>query len=370
MSNNLVGGTYREVIEDVINMSRLDFEDAGIDDTTLRELQLLWQEKLSLSGTARFPWDPEPPSPASTAAAHAHAAAAAQAAAAHTAAAQAAVASHATYGGARVKYEMASPPGLQPVSYPTISTAPHAFSNPAMAAMRAAQQIQEFAREERVPAAVADESIKGVMKRAGLDEEHDGSGAGNGGGLMLPGGGRLAQVDGPTPGAVSNMSTADVDRLLELHILRHHGASSMAPSTTSSTNTPRITARQHNRTITFTVLSQTDGPMDSDSDDDDEDEDEDDNNLGMGRNNNSVSQPIPTPNGNDSDAINSDLDDSDDEINSQNDDDGEDAGMLMLCLYDKVQRTKNKWKCVLKDGVVNVNGRDYLFGKGSGEYEW
>jgi len=58
----------------------------------------------------------------------------------------------------------------------------------------------------------------------------------------------------------------------------------------------------------------------------------------------------------DEDAINSDLDDSDD---------GGEAGIestmegdVILCLYDKVQRVKNKWKCTLKDGVVTVNGKE------------
>ena len=27
---------------------------------------------------------------------------------------------------------------------------------------------------------------------------------------------------------------------------------------------------------------------------------------------------------------------------------------------------KNKWKCVLKDGMIHVNGRDYLFAKCTG----
>jgi transcription initiation factor TFIIA large subunit len=44
----------------------------------------------------------------------------------------------------------------------------------------------------------------------------------------------------------------------------------------------------------------------------------------------------------DEDAINSDLDDPDDGLN---DDDDDDDGMshMMLCMYDKVQRVKNKW---------------------------
>ncbi|WFD32099.1 transcription factor IIA subunit alpha [Malassezia sp. CBS 17886] len=82
----------------------------------------------------------------------------------------------------------------------------------------------------------------------------------------------------------------------------------------------------------------------------------------------------------DSNEIGSDLDDSDD-------DDGEGNEDMMLCLYDKcygaaadacayfavymqVQRVKNKWKCVLRDGVASIGGRDYLFSKCNGEFEW
>ncbi|KAH0548001.1 hypothetical protein GP486_008257, partial [Trichoglossum hirsutum] len=59
----------------------------------------------------------------------------------------------------------------------------------------------------------------------------------------------------------------------------------------------------------------------------------------------------------DEDAINSDLDDPDDDLDEE---DGEDDSMsqIMLCTYDKVQRVKNKWKCVLKDGVLTINGKE------------
>lgn len=43
----------------------------------------------------------------------------------------------------------------------------------------------------------------------------------------------------------------------------------------------------------------------------------------------------------DEDAINSDLDDPEDNIDD--DDEDEDGGHIMLCMYDKVQRVKNKW---------------------------
>jgi transcription initiation factor TFIIA large subunit len=59
----------------------------------------------------------------------------------------------------------------------------------------------------------------------------------------------------------------------------------------------------------------------------------------------------------DSDAINSDLDDPEDDLN--NGDDSDDETMdYMLCTYDKVQRVKNKWKCTLKDGILTTNKKE------------
>ena len=60
------------------------------------------------------------------------------------------------------------------------------------------------------------------------------------------------------------------------------------------------------------------------------------------------------------------------------DDDDEDDGTaqdpytedLVLCQFEKVTRIKNKWKCNLKDGIMHINGQDYLFGKATGEFEW
>lgn len=72
----------------------------------------------------------------------------------------------------------------------------------------------------------------------------------------------------------------------------------------------------------------------------------------------------------DENAINSDLDDSDDDAQGALGDDDDDFADQILCTYDKVQRVKNKWKCTLKDGVMSVNGKDWVFHKGTGEFEW
>lgn len=41
-------------------------------------------------------------------------------------------------------------------------------------------------------------------------------------------------------------------------------------------------------------------------------------------------------------------------------------------LYKKIQitRIKNRWKFHLKDGIMNINARDYMFCKANGDAEW
>ena len=37
---------------------------------------------------------------------------------------------------------------------------------------------------------------------------------------------------------------------------------------------------------------------------------------------------------------------------------------------EQVTRVRNKWKVLLKDGVMSIHGRDYIFKKASCEFEW
>jgi len=68
----------------------------------------------------------------------------------------------------------------------------------------------------------------------------------------------------------------------------------------------------------------------------------------------------------DEEPLNSDDDQSDDE-------DLEtlfDADNVVICQFEKVHRARNKWKFVLKDGIMHIKGKDYCFQKGTGEAEW
>ncbi|EEB95785.1 hypothetical protein MPER_05192, partial [Moniliophthora perniciosa FA553] len=69
-------------------------------------------------------------------------------------------------------------------------------------------------------------------------------------------------------------------------------------------------------------------------------------------------------------AINSDLDDSDEGEDEEAEEGTSQDADIVFCTYDKVARVKNKWKCILKDGMIHVNGKDYLFSKCTGEFEW
>lgn len=63
-------------------------------------------------------------------------------------------------------------------------------------------------------------------------------------------------------------------------------------------------------------------------------------------------------------------------LNSEDDVTDEDAADLfetdnvVVCQYDKINRSRNKWKFYLKDGIMNLNGKDYVFSKSTGDAEW
>ncbi|CAF1972014.1 unnamed protein product [Rotaria magnacalcarata] len=47
-----------------------------------------------------------------------------------------------------------------------------------------------------------------------------------------------------------------------------------------------------------------------------------------------------------------------------------DTDNVVVCQYDKISRIKSKWRFILKSGVMNIEGRDYVFSKAAGDAEW
>lgn len=63
----------------------------------------------------------------------------------------------------------------------------------------------------------------------------------------------------------------------------------------------------------------------------------------------------------------------DEELDSDLDDDDDtepETDNFVLCQYEKVTRIKNKRKTNLKDGIMHLNGRDSVFHKATGEFDW
>ncbi|NXG04676.1 TF2AY factor, partial [Sakesphorus luctuosus] len=59
-----------------------------------------------------------------------------------------------------------------------------------------------------------------------------------------------------------------------------------------------------------------------------------------------------------------------DDVSEQDIPDLFDTDNVIVCQYDKIHRTKNKWKFYLKDGVMSFEGKDHVFAKAIGDAEW
>ncbi|KAJ8938221.1 hypothetical protein NQ318_007643 [Aromia moschata] len=106
-----------------------------------------------------------------------------------------------------------------------------------------------------------------------------------------------------------------------------------------------------------TPLPQTDGPMDtSDEDDDGSDDDNDDDDLDDDKDEDDQEMEDE---GGEEEPLNSEDDVTDDDPTDLFDTDN-----IVVCQYDKIIRNRNKWKFYLKDGIMNLNGQDYVFQKG------
>lgn len=61
---------------------------------------------------------------------------------------------------------------------------------------------------------------------------------------------------------------------------------------------------------------------------------------------------------------------SEDDVSENDNDDLFETENVVVCQYDKITRSRNKWKFYLKDGIMNLNGKDFVFQKCTGEAEW
>ncbi|KZL64892.1 transcription factor IIA [Colletotrichum tofieldiae] len=381
MSNNAVGAVYEQIIAEVINSSRVDFEEGGVDESVLDELKKGWQEKLSQLEVASFPWDPPKDAPAPVAPPPT------------TAPPQPA----APYSQAQLSPQIPGPglplPGAPPTDQarnapvkeePYIKPEPGMQNVPMPPAQQEGAGIAAYRAAQHVRGQFGDKgagSINAIQASAtnrpagqpalpqmpgqptqhqqqqqqqyrpgapqqGQQQQQQQRPLSNGQPGMNP-----SQTDGAgddfdfegvllqrdADGNERELGRIDIDRMIHAQIAAN--AKSMEGG---GLMLPLKEATRHKSAATARSKGKEHGIASYDGYDDDEV---------------------------DEDAINSDLDDPDEDKDEDEVDD-EGLGHIMLCMYDKVQRVKNKWKCILKDGVLTVNGKEYVFHKATGEYEW
>ncbi|TPR11089.1 short chain dehydrogenase family protein [Aspergillus niger] len=379
MSNQQVGTVFDRVIQEVCDGSQVDFEESGVDQQTLLDLRKSWQKKLSSLGVAHFPWDPPPPQPAPPQTQN-------------ILPPTATVPSNAPRPGPppQPQHHVPPPPLQQPIPQSAPATAPPLqaptpvgagpnamgqqqphiktepgvngqpgmipmnnmmmpnSSNPQSAQERAANMLRQrygAAAANSVSQLQAQSQAQAAMAMPGQQRPQPMQHVPNGQAPQIkqePGYPPVSQppvgntqTDGAGDDALSAWKAevarrreaaerqgGEGDRLLREHLrqrmLQLEGGGLMLPldehDYSSKTLTRGLVATQAEPAEVSEVAGS------------------------------SLHPPKV--------------------LGAQFD------GQVMLCTYDKVQRVKNKWKCTLKDGILTTGGKEYVFHKGQGEFEW
>ncbi|XP_014674045.1 PREDICTED: transcription initiation factor IIA subunit 1-like isoform X2 [Priapulus caudatus] len=163
--------------------------------------------------------------------------------------------------------------------------------------------------------------------------------------------GNLPQLDGPSEEKI-NSDEATVE----------WKCPGVAQEGTRSKARPVKTRRSLAKKAQGHLLLQVDGSGDTSDEDDDDDADDDDDDDD---NDNDAENDDNEFEGEEEDPLNSEDDVSEEEPSELFDTDN-----VVVCQYDKITRSRNKWKFYLKDGIMNLQGRDFVFQKAVGDAEW
>ncbi|KAH6643198.1 transcription factor IIA, alpha/beta subunit [Boeremia exigua] len=391
MSNQVVGNVYQQIIEKVIQASQNDFEEFGVDQSTLDEMKQGWQEKLSALKVAQFPWDPQPepvrqpPTVPSNVKVD------------HDLPQVSAAPEHVNFPNAQIKTETPYQPH-PPSNYPQAQAYPGGGydQNHGLAQQRAHNLVMQRQQQNNM---MPQQSNFPNLPQQNLHLPPQGQHMSQQQRMMAP---QQQQMQRPPqqqlpqqrPPQQQQQQQQQQQNNGNLYNSQTDGAGEgledwkafLAARRAAETEEGRTAADEFMRARVDAMAMQQDSglmvPLDS---------------LPKGKKRRAAvkvlqakqaeassstapSASVPgmfdgpdddiKPGEEDpDDAINSDLDDPEDDLN---DGDNSDDDMVdyMLCTYDKVQRVKNKWKCTLKDGILTTNKKEYLFHKANGEFEW
>ncbi|KAJ1968438.1 transcription factor IIA subunit alpha [Dispira parvispora] len=308
MASKNTGVIYQQVIDEVISAVQKEFEDHGVDEAVLHELQRLWETKLIDSHVADFP----------------------------------------QVAGEEEYYEEAEPaipydqdyqPPPNPPQEDVYTTAAYTPTLGQMLPGGGPTVAANLASLANSSTHAPEEADRGIDSNFGRPQPYLYSHPGGGPPTVVN---QVAASYPPTGTIVPGQSTANpqnpnAPNANPGNIPQHDGADDTLQSTILASESSPMTATLDKHAL---AQSQVDGDA----------------------------GPTPAVE-EDEDAINSDLDDSDDD-EGNNDGTGEETEHIIICQYDKVTRQKNRWKCILRDGILLLDGKDYLFHKATAEFEW
>ncbi|PIK52121.1 putative transcription initiation factor IIA subunit 1 [Apostichopus japonicus] len=328
---------YKSVIDDVVNNVREAFIDEGVDEQVLQDLKQMWENKLLQTDAV----DPN------AAESHQHQSSqksSAESRSDHSSSSSSNKASHSTHHHSH--QEPAPKLPLYDKKFQSVPTQPSQYSgtlsSPATAATLALQQqVQQQVLQ-----------IQGAATT-----------------LTLPQGGQSFQVQGIQGGTVRyqvplviqhlNQGNQQIGQQIMASIPQQGGSRQPVPISIAET-------RQAMQDPTRKIL-QLDGTNDT-SDEDDDSDDAEENNEEDGDDDDDDQDENEKDEY--SNAVEEEPLNSDDDVSDEDPQELFEAENVVVCQYDKISRTRNKWKFQLKQGIMNLKGKDNIFFRAIGEADW
>ncbi|XP_071580972.1 transcription initiation factor IIA subunit 1 isoform X3 [Temnothorax nylanderi] len=366
LSQTSVLKLYNTVIEDVISGVREAFIDEGVDEQVLQELKQIWETKLMASKAVEL--NPDPPEPQVPQ-----------------------INTHKAVSVNRVPQTQPQPPPPPPPqpqqqqqqqqqaqAQPQQSSQPQQHTHPSTGTTLQQQQ-QHSTTPQQVQQVVTASTVleRQVPIQITLPPQ---PGVPDGPqrilSIQVPASALQANqlhtiLTGPVISAAMGLPANLASTLLQQHVNSTlQGQATLTPlqvnqplqvvtQSTNSVVTQRPPQNQQQNNI-----NQLDGGVGDSTDDDDEEEEED---------NDDDDEDIDEKEEEENDeaaAREEEPLNSEDDVTDDDPSDLFDTDNVVVCQYDKITRSRNKWKFYLKDGIMNLSGKDYVFQKANGDAEW
>ncbi|XP_054273045.1 transcription initiation factor IIA subunit 1-like [Macrosteles quadrilineatus] len=353
LSQSSVLKLYTSVIEDVISGVRDAFLDEGVDEQVLQELKQIWESKLLSSKALEQPEHPEPQPPLINS--------------------QKATPSIPANSGAQsansqpqiALTDFSKPVPIQ-ITLPAQVGTPNSQSRtltiqvPASAlhgnqlhsvltgpvisaTMALPTHVAEAVLQSHVTANLQGQAMSGSMQQQQMQQQ---------------------QQPQPHPQQHSQQHPQQHPQQHSQQHLQQHSQPQQHHQVLQNVGMPHDNRQPFTHHQLQNSVPQLDGQHDS-SDDEEEEEEEDDDNDDDDVEDKDEEENDENEAGAEEEPLNSG-----DDVSEEDPTDMFDTDNVVVCQYDKITRSRNKWKFYLKDGIMNLGGKDFVFQKANGDAEW